>query len=242
MADTNPTSDNLDFGSAVADYERLSDPQTLQVGGQVLKLIAVRPELKIADVAAGTSALAEQAALLGAKVLACDLEPKMVERASARLSPYAGSSARIMDFRQLDIASSSVDLALSLFGVLGFKNGREGIRELVRITKPRGQIVVAGWDQENTGAPQFLASDLYPEISSPPRWWPEDFFPLWPRQTLADALRKCGCAEVRVLPFQGEWLVRSPESVMAEHGRFMMRLPGYGVLTPAEKHILPSFH
>lgn len=65
-------------------FDRHTTPHTMRYGEQILNEIAIGPGARFLDVAAGSGALALPAARRGARVVAVDIAPAMVERLAAR--------------------------------------------------------------------------------------------------------------------------------------------------------------
>jgi SAM-dependent methyltransferase len=80
-------------------------------------------------------------------VLATDMSPIMVERvtAHARNEGLTNLQARVMDGQSLDLADNSFDIAGSQFGVMLFPDMPRGIRELARVTKPGGRVLMVAY-------------------------------------------------------------------------------------------------
>lgn len=238
MEDVNLTdgnSDPLDFGELVAFYEQVVDPLTLPIGLRALELLDLAAGDRLIDVAAGTGALAVEAAQRGLHVVATDIEPKMVTRAAARLTPHRSADTRVASFDALDTPDAAFDAAVSIVGVLAFPSGKAGLRELVRVTRPGSRIAVATWDQEQTAAPQYLASDVYASLFPDRQLWPVSFFPAWTKDAAAAALREAGCTSAEVYKFEGEWNILSPATVLKDSGASIRMLPGYKGLSDSER-------
>jgi ubiquinone/menaquinone biosynthesis C-methylase UbiE len=234
VSDTN--GDPLNFSELVTFYERIVDPLTLPMGRRALDLVGLTRGDRLIDVAAGTGALAAEAAQRGMRVLAVDVEPKMVARAAARLAPFPGSEAREMNFDAMEAPDASFDAAVSIVGVLAFPGGQKGLHELVRVTRPGGSVAVATWDQEQTAAPQYLASDVFAGLFPDRQLWPADFFPAWTKDEVVLALREAGCTKAEMHSVQGEWVVQSPAAVMAEAGASIRMFPGYKASSEVDRH------
>jgi SAM-dependent methyltransferase len=232
---TQGNSDPLDFGELVAFYERVVDPLTLPIGLRALELLNIAAGDRLIDVAAGTGALAVEAARRGMHVVATDIEPKMVTRAAARLTPYVNTEARIASFDALGTPDAAFDAAVSIVGVLSFPGGEAGLRELIRVTRPGGRIAVATWDQEQTAAPQYLAHDIYAGLFPGRELWPASFFPTWTKDAAAAAVREAGCTSAEVHAFEGEWTVTSPATVLEDSGVSIRMFPGYKGLSDGER-------
>jgi 2-polyprenyl-3-methyl-5-hydroxy-6-metoxy-1,4-benzoquinol methylase len=70
---------------AIAEgYDRTNTPSQMWLGSEGLRRAGLRPGMRFLDVAAGSGALSIPAARLGARVLATDLSPAMLELLEAR--------------------------------------------------------------------------------------------------------------------------------------------------------------
>jgi ubiquinone/menaquinone biosynthesis C-methylase UbiE len=148
-----PEFENADhWDMAAQHYEKTAHPFTARYAAAALAHVALTPESRVLDVAAGTGALALLAAQTGAQVLATDFSPGMVARiAAARLTNV---EARVMDGQALALDDGSFDAVFSIFGVIMFPDWRKGLAEMARVTRPGGFGVVATW--QDRGAATFL--------------------------------------------------------------------------------------
>ena len=91
--------------------------------------------------AAGRSSI--PAARLGAQVLATDQSPVMLERLSARARQEGlDIETRVMDGHALELDDDSFDMAGSQFGVMLFPDMPKGIREMARVVRPGGRVLM----------------------------------------------------------------------------------------------------
>jgi ubiquinone/menaquinone biosynthesis C-methylase UbiE len=99
------------------------------------------------DVAAGTGGLSLPAARLGAQVLATDWSPAMIERfeARAREESLSAAQGRVMDCHALDLPDDSFDVSGSQFGVMLVPDQPGALREMVRVTKPGGRVLLIAY-------------------------------------------------------------------------------------------------
>lgn len=128
------------WDAIAAGYDKFITPFNMPLAEKALQSAGVRPGTRVLDVASGSGALAIPAARLGARVLATDISPAMVEQlqARARHEGLYGLEARVMDGHALDVADDTFDIAASQFGIMLFPELSRGLRELVRVTKPGG--------------------------------------------------------------------------------------------------------
>ena len=139
---------------AIADgYDRYVAPQEAEVAGEALRLVGLAPGERFLDVAAGTGGLSLPAAHIGAEVLATDWSPAMIDRFTARARELGFSKAegRVMDCHALALPNDAFDVAGSQFGVMLVPDQARALREMVRVTKPAGRVVVIAY-----GAPGEL--------------------------------------------------------------------------------------
>ena len=227
-----------DFGEIVRDYERLSEPLTSVYARRALELAAISPGEHIIDVASGTGALAVAAAERGAGVLATDIAPPMVMRAAERLKPFPGCEARVMSLEALDAPDGAFAAAFSIFGIMIVPCWEQGLRELLRVTRPGGRIGVTAWVDREDGAPANLVKRVFEDTFPGRKLWPDDFFPAWSQEAFAEALRAAGCVDVDVQVHRGTWILPSVKSVM-DDGKSMLKIfPGFAALTETEQERL----
>lgn len=137
-----------DAWDAIAEgYDRYVAPQEVDLATEALRLVGLRPGERFLDVAAGTGGLSLPAARLGARVLATDWSAAMIERFEARVREAGLSQAegRVMDCHALDLPNDSFDVTGSQFGVMLVPDQPRALREMVRVTKPGGRVLVIAY-------------------------------------------------------------------------------------------------
>ena len=104
------------------------------------------------DVASGSGALSLPAARLGAEVTAVDLSPVMIERlhARAREEGLTNVAGHVMDGHTLTLEDDRFDAAGSQFGVMLFPDLPRALREMVRVTRPGGRVLMVAYDHPST--------------------------------------------------------------------------------------------
>ncbi len=133
---------------AIAEgYDRYVAPQEVGLATEALRLVGLAPGERFLDVAAGPGGLSLPAARLGARVLATDWSPAMIERFSARVREEGlrDAEARVMDCHALDVPDDSFDVTGSQFGVMLVPDQPRALREMVRVTKPGGRVLVIAY-------------------------------------------------------------------------------------------------
>lgn len=108
-----------------------------------LRRAGLRRGNRFLDVAAGTGALSIPAARLGADVLATDLSPRMLERLEARARTEGLQvETGVMNGEALELEADRFDVAGSQFGVMLFSDMPKGVRELARVVRPGGRVLL----------------------------------------------------------------------------------------------------
>lgn len=135
------------WDNIAAAYDDFTTPNNMRLAEEVLRLARLRPNLRFLDVAAGSGALSIPAARLGAQVVAVDFSPPMIERllARARKEDLPNLEGRVMDGHALELEDGSFDVAGSQFGVMLFPDLPRALRELVRVTRSGGRVVLVAF-------------------------------------------------------------------------------------------------
>ena len=127
-------------------YDAFVTPTHFWLGGEALRRVGLRAGMRFLDVAAGSGALSIPAARLGARVLATDISPVMLERLAARARDEAlDLDTRVMDGHALELDDESFDVSGSQFGVMLFPDLPRGVRELARVTKRGGRVLLVAY-------------------------------------------------------------------------------------------------
>jgi SAM-dependent methyltransferase len=128
-------------------YDEFVAPGEAPFANAGLRLVGLTSGQRFLDVAAGPGGLSLPAARLGAKVLATDWSPAMIERFEARVRDEGLSNAvgRVMDAHDLKIADNTFDVTGSQFGVMLVPDQPLALREMVRVTKPGGRVLLIAY-------------------------------------------------------------------------------------------------
>lgn len=114
---------------------------------EALKLAGLQSGDRFLDVAAGTGGLSLPAARLGAHVLATDWSAAMIERFERRVRDEGlrHAEGRVMDAHALDLPDDTFDVTGSQFGVMLVPDQPTALREMVRVTKSGGRVVLVAY-------------------------------------------------------------------------------------------------
>jgi ubiquinone/menaquinone biosynthesis C-methylase UbiE len=133
---------------AIAEgYDRYVAPQEVDLANEALRLVGLEPGERFLDIAAGPGGLSLPAARLGAEVLGTDWSPAMIERFEARADQEGlrNVEGRVMDCHALDLPDHSFDVTGSQFGVMLVPDQARALREMVRVTRPGGRVLVIAY-------------------------------------------------------------------------------------------------
>jgi ubiquinone/menaquinone biosynthesis C-methylase UbiE len=159
-------------GNAAEIYQRELVPAVFGPWGpRVVELAALRPGLRVLDVACGTglvARLAAEAVGVNGRVAALDLNPAMLAVATELPAIEGAPIAWIEgDARSLPFAEASFDVVCCQLGLQFFPDREGALREMKRVLVPGGRAVVMVW-REIDRAPGFavLAAALGRTISA----------------------------------------------------------------------------
>ena len=105
----------------------------------VVEAVAPRPGERVLDLAAGTGTSSQPFADAGAHVVACDFSQGMLQvgkRVRPSLAFVAGDATR------LPFADDTFDAVTISFGLRNIVDPDAGLREMLRVTRPGGRLVV----------------------------------------------------------------------------------------------------
>jgi len=106
---------------------------------RAVDLAEIGPGAKVLDVATGTGDLAIEAASRGAEVIGSDFSEGMLERARAKAPSIRFEQG---DALGLTYADDTFDAATVGFGARNFADLEQGLREMTRVVRPGGKVVV----------------------------------------------------------------------------------------------------
>lgn len=186
-----------------AGYGDFVSPTHYWVANEGLRRAGLCAGMQFLDVACGAGALSIPAARLGAHVLATDLSPRMLDRLKASAT-NAGVEleTRMMDGHALELEDDTFDVVGSQFGVMLFPDMPRGIREMARVAKSGGRVLMTVYGPpEKIDFFSFFISALQravPHFSGPPIDPPPLPFQLQDPQRLHQELENAGLRDIRV--------------------------------------------
>jgi ubiquinone/menaquinone biosynthesis C-methylase UbiE len=129
------------------DFTRLA--ATMRESGDALvESLGVKPGMKVLDLGCGDGTTALPSAKRGADVLGVDIASNLVAAGNARAKEAGLNNLRFQegDACNLEgIADKQFDLVVSIFGAMFAPKPFDVAKEMVRVTKPGGRIVMGNW-------------------------------------------------------------------------------------------------
>ncbi len=130
---------------ALGDYDRIA-ALIADLGTEVVAAAGVGPGMRVLDVGAGTGNAALPAAAAGADVVATDLTAELLA-VGERHARERGLTLRweVADAQALPFADGEFDAVLSSIGAIFAPDQAATARELLRVCRPGGIVVMANW-------------------------------------------------------------------------------------------------
>src|SRR3954470_1290261 len=129
------------------DFTRIA--QSMRESGEALvKSLGITKGLKVLDLGCGDGTTALPAARLGAEVLGVDIASNLVEAGNKRAKEEGLANCRFQegDASNLhELKDQTFDLVVSIFGAMFAPKPFDVAKEMVRVTRPGGRIVMGNW-------------------------------------------------------------------------------------------------
>lgn len=133
----------VDWGAG--NYDRTA-AELEPVALAVVERAALRPGEDVIDLACGTGNAALLAAACGARVIGVDAAPRLLGIARDRARAHGVE----VDFREgdlldLPVSDGAADVILSVFGVIFASDPSGALRELARVMRSGGRMLLSAW-------------------------------------------------------------------------------------------------
>jgi demethylmenaquinone methyltransferase / 2-methoxy-6-polyprenyl-1,4-benzoquinol methylase len=214
------------FATIARRYDLLNDLQSFGLHRRwkrrVVALAAVKPGDRALDLCCGTGDIAFALAQRGADVTGLDFSEKMLEVARTRQQNAKdmknGSRPRVAfiqgDAQQIPFPDNTFDAVTMGYGLRNLTSWEAGLREMIRVAKPGGRIVVLEFGKPANALWRKLyfthlqcsvpliglvfcgRADAYAYILESLKHYPAQL-------AVADKMRSLGLADVQVINFMG---------------------------------------
>jgi ubiquinone/menaquinone biosynthesis C-methylase UbiE len=129
------------------DFTRIADTMR-ESGEELVASLGVGPGLAMLDLGCGDGTTALPAARAGADVLGVDIASNLVAAGRSRAAAAGLDNLRFEEgdaSNLIGLADRRFDLVLSLFGAMFAPRPLDVAREMVRVVRPGGRIVMGNW-------------------------------------------------------------------------------------------------
>jgi len=145
------------------DFTQIADTMR-KSGAELVSKIGVGKGIKVLDLGCGDGTTALPAAERGAQVLGVDIATNLVEAGNLRVKASGLTNIKFQEgdaTNLVDLEDQSFDMVVSVFGAMFAPKPLDVAKEMVRVTRPGGKIVMGNWIP---GDPTLVAQIL--KISS----------------------------------------------------------------------------
>src|SRR5436309_4180296 len=129
------------------DFTRIAE--SMRESGEALVMsLGITDGLDVLDLGSGDGTTALPAAKLGANVLGVDIASNLVEAGNARAQSLGLTNCRFQEGDASDLSEledDSFDLVVSFLGAMFAPKPFDVAKEMVRVTRPGGRIVMGNW-------------------------------------------------------------------------------------------------
>jgi len=165
---------------AMGNYPTVVTDVVAPLGPILVDVAGIKPGDVVLDVAAGSGNAAIPAARAGARVIASDLTPELLETGQK-----LAAEARVQltwetaDAEALPYGDDEFDAVLSCLGVMFAPHHQTSADELIRVCRPGGTIGLLSWTPSGFIGQMFATMRPYaapppPGAQPPPLWGSED--------------------------------------------------------------------
>jgi SAM-dependent methyltransferase len=134
------------------DFTRIAESMR-QSGEAFVRTLGIYKGLKVLDLGCGDGTTALPAARLGADVLGVDIARNLVDAGNKRAQAEGLTNCRFQegDASNLsELEDHSFDLVVSVFGAMFAPRPHDVAKEMVRVARPGGRIVMCNWIPNDT--------------------------------------------------------------------------------------------
>lgn len=195
------------------DFTQLA--KTMRESGTALVAqLGITKNFKILDLGCGDGTTAIPEAKLGATVLGVDIARNLVEAGNKRVKEEGLSNISFQEGDAIDLVDlkdESFDLVVTVFGAMFAPKPFEVAKEMVRVTKPGGRIVMGNWIP---GDPTLVAQILRISSAYTPAP-PEGFISpmLWGKEEdVTERFVKAGIAKENISFLRDSFTFKAPYS------------------------------
>jgi len=129
------------------DFTRIAASMR-ESGNELVEKLGVTKGMKVLDLGCGDGTTAVPEAQRGAEVLGVDIARNLVEAGNRRAKEHGLANLRFQEGDAGDLAGledKTFDLVVTIFGAMFAPRPFDVAKQMVRVTKPGGRIVMGNW-------------------------------------------------------------------------------------------------
>lgn len=129
------------------DFTKLAETMR-ESGTELVSRLGIKKGMKVLDLGCGDGTTAIPEAKLGAEVLGVDIAENLVRAGNARVKKEGLTNIKFQegDATDLkDLPDNEFDLVVSIFGAMFAPKPSDVAKQMVRVTRPGGKIVMGNW-------------------------------------------------------------------------------------------------
>jgi SAM-dependent methyltransferase len=129
------------------DFTRIADSMR-ESGEELVQKLSVTKGMKVLDLGCGDGTTALPEAKLGADVLGVDIAANLVEAGNGRAKEAGLANCKFQEGDATDLSDlkdGAFDLVVSIFGAMFAPKPFDVAKEMTRVTRPGGRIVMGNW-------------------------------------------------------------------------------------------------
>jgi SAM-dependent methyltransferase len=129
------------------DFTKLADTMR-ESGDALVDKLHITPGMDVLDLGSGDGTTALPEAMRGANVLGVDIARNLVEAGNRRAKDAGLDNVRFQEGDAVDLKEledNSFDLVVTIFGAMFAPKPYDVAKEMVRVTRPGGRIVMGNW-------------------------------------------------------------------------------------------------
>ncbi len=185
-----------------------------QSGDELVRSLGISPPCRVLDLGCGDGTTAVPLANLGADVLGIDIAKNLVEAGNRRAREKGLTRLKFQEGDACDLQGvddGTFDLTISVFGAMFAPKPFDVAKEMVRVTRPGGRIVMGNWIPND---PTSFVSELLkissaftpppPEGFISPMTWGVDSY-------IAERFGRAGVAKEKISTAKDTFSFISPE-------------------------------
>jgi len=184
-------------------------------GEAIVASLQLRPPLRVLDLGCGDGTTAVPLAQIGADVLGIDIATNLVDAGNKRAAELGLSKLRFQEGDACNlqgIADDSFDLTISMFGAMFAPKPFDVAKEMVRVSKPGGRIVMGNWIPNDPTSFVSQLLKISASFTPPP---PEGFISpmLWGVEShIIERFGQAGISREQISMFKDTYSFLTPDS------------------------------